>query len=124
MNSEDRWSVRHKFCQAYVELIRRVFGLRRHEFLSYTLVSLIQELCRQLWWMFVPGVLIKARWPRDDVSADPNYHYRPWLEEHVGRQGWDWDFDLLGHDVSTNRVSIKFRWPHKQKAMWAALQWT
>ena len=39
----------------------------------------------------MPSVTINVKWPVDEVSADPNDHYRPWLQEHVGRQGWDWN---------------------------------
>lgn len=59
---------------------------------------------RNLWWRFMPGVKITVEWPiglteadhlgNQIYSADPNNHFRPWLEQHVGRQGWDWDWRL------------------------------
>lgn len=27
-------------------------------------------------------------------DLEPNYHYRPWLEEHIGVQGKDWNWDI------------------------------
>jgi len=27
-------------------------------------------------------------------QEEPNVHYRPWLEENIGRQGVAWDWDL------------------------------
>jgi uncharacterized Zn-finger protein len=41
--------------------------------------------------------------PGDD---EPNDHYRPWLEEHVGEQGVDWNWDI--HSVSSNTLIIMF----------------
>jgi hypothetical protein len=29
-----------------------------------------------------------------DGAEEPNEHYRPWLEQHVGKQGIDWNWDL------------------------------
>lgn len=98
-----------------------------------------------LWWKFVRGPEIVVRWPngwtRPDhlgvscESADPNDHYRPWLEENVGKQGWDWNWrhsigdsmhtpgyesDMLGHD----QVVIKFRKKHQDSALVAKMLWT
>lgn len=82
----------------------------------------------KLWWWLVPGVIIKVRWPRgmividhDDPrwvdlggatrveidSADPNDHYRPWLEANVGKQKWHWDWGFVGNDVNENCLTIK-----------------
>jgi hypothetical protein len=27
-------------------------------------------------------------------AGEPNEHYRPWLEQHVGKQGVDWNWNL------------------------------
>ena len=56
-------------------------------------------------------------------SADPNDHYRPWLEKNVGRQGRDWDWYMGNTDVVDNRLTIRIR---KSKGTWAsvaALTW-
>jgi hypothetical protein len=63
---------------------------------------------RNLWWRFMPGAKITVAWPtgwtvpepapgggfNSTKSADPNDHFRPWLEANVGRQGWDWDWRM------------------------------
>jgi hypothetical protein len=92
----------------------------------------------KLWWRVMPGVIINVQWPRgwvvldDDgnggqtstLSADPNDHYRPWMEEHVGKQGWDWNWGVSGNDVSENRLTIKIRQKHEKYATIAALRWS
>lgn len=92
----------------------------------------------KLWWRFVPGVVINVVWPRGWVllnesmdgskvsaeSADPNDHYRPWLEQHVGRQGWDWNWGMIGTDASEHRLTIKIRQKHAMYATIAALKWS
>lgn len=98
-----------------------------------------------LWWRFMPGVTIKVKWPVGNVivlptddgwdwtlgatrqeifSADPNDHYRPWLEANVGRQGWDWNWRLTDNDVAENILTIKFRRSKEQWATVAALRWS
>jgi hypothetical protein len=91
----------------------------------------------KLWWKWMPGKSITVSWPVGEVrvrqeesglwdyvrSADPNDFYRPWLEENVGKQGWDWDwrvgpvaaenhFGTKGYDS----LIIKFK---RSKAKWA-----
>lgn len=98
----------------------------------------------QLWWRFMPGVVINVAWPKGPIkvgpahregwsgvgpefeyveSADPNDHYRPWMEEHVGRQGWDWNWGMANADVSDNRLTIKIREKHRECAIIAKLMW-
>ena len=99
----------------------------------------------KLWWRFMPGVVINVKWPTGLVkvgpshrdgwcglgpyfeyidSADPNDHYRPWLEKNVGRQGWDWDWGLVNNDPSENRITIKIRKKYSKHAIIAALKWS
>lgn len=99
----------------------------------------------KLWWRFVPGVVINVRWPRGKIvvdhndprwcdlggavwveldSADPNDFYRPWLEEHVGRQGWDWNWGMGSHDATENRLTIKIRKKHAVYATHIAMTWS
>ena len=96
----------------------------------------------KLWWRFMPGVIINVAWPTGQVkvgpshrlgwsgvgeyfeyvdSADPNDHYRPWLEKHVGRQGWDWNWSIDG--AGGNRLTIKIRRKYSKYATIAAIQW-
>jgi len=99
----------------------------------------------QIWWRFVPGTVVNVRWPRGQVkvgpshrdgwsgigeyfeyveSADPNDHYRPFLEKHVGKQGWDWDWGMADRDATDNRLTIKIRRKHEKYATMIALMWT
>lgn len=88
-------------------------------------------IVQHIWWKFVPGTTITIPWPKkewltlhDDgdgstVQAhtnDPNYHYRPYLEKNVGKQGRDWDWWL--DPVDGNTLTIKFR---KGKESWASI---
>ena len=86
------------------------------------------------WWRWMPGVTISVKWPVGWVvlnemsdgsttstqSADPNDHYRPWLEENVGKQGWDWQWQwgLRDNNIAENRLTIKIR---NNRAKWATL---
>jgi len=96
---------------------------------------------QKLWWKFVAGDIINVRWPNGEVevgpssrawdgvmnpycrqiveSSDPNDHYRPWLEKHVGKQGRDWQWRIEGLD----RLTIGFRRGKTKWATLAALQW-
>lgn len=95
------------------------------------------NIWQQLWWRFMPGVVINVRWPsgwvvlHDDGqggqtsvdSADPNDHYRPWLEQHVGRQGIHWNWGMANRDATDNRLTIKIRQKYAEHATIAALRW-
>lgn len=96
-----------------------------------------------LWWKYIPGNIITVKWPVGTirvpngdntgmmtVSADPNDHYRPWLEKNVGKQGWDWDWRIgpVAADNGTgirgyDTLLIKFRRKHTETAMMAKLMW-
>lgn len=102
------------------------------------------NLREKIWWRFMPGVIVKVRWPKGQVkvgpshrdgwsgcgpefeyieSADPNDHYRPWMEEHIGRQGWDWNWGMANDDVVGNRLTIKIRKNKAHYATFIALKW-
>jgi hypothetical protein len=40
-------------------------------------------------------------------DIEPNHYYRPWLEEHVGQQGKDWDW-RIGFTNGDNLLAIDF----------------
>lgn len=104
------------------------------------------NLREKLWWHLVPGVVINVKWPTGNIivdhndprwcdiggavwvdlgpSADPNDHYRPWMEEHVGRQKWDWDWGMADRDATDNRLTIKIRQKHHECAIIAKLMWS
>lgn len=85
---------------------------------------------KHLWWMLMPGKTIVVRWPRgwtelDHLgnqveSSDPNDHYRPWLENNVGRQGWDWDWKIAKDDQG---LEVKFRKGKQQEMVEFAMRW-
>jgi len=122
--------------------INGLFFFSRGQFLPCGL-----NLKDKLWWRFIPGVVINVAWPTGMIvagpgpedprwhdwggaayitfeSADPNDHYRPWLEKHVGKQGWDWNWGMADRDATDNRLTIKFRQKHAQWATMAALMWS
>ena len=104
------------------------------------------NLLQKLWWRFMPGVVVNVKWPAGNIvvdhnhplwqdmggavwvdlgfSADPNDHYRPWMEQHVGRQGWDWNWGMADRDATDNRLTIKIRQKYAKYATIAAIQWS
>ena len=95
----------------------------------------------------MPGVVINVKWPSGKIvagpgpddpfwcdlgganhvtfdSADPNHHYRPWMEQHVGRQGWDWNWGMADRDATDNRLTIKIRQKYAKYATIAAIRWS
>ena len=85
-----------------------------------------------LFWKLIPGLVITLKWPNgvclvkyyDDVykeeqSADPNDHYRPYLEEQVGKQFRTWDWKLDG-----DNILLKLRFDKKDVATMIGLKWS
>ncbi len=102
------------------------------------------NIMEQLWWRFMPGVVINVKWPKGPLvvdhndprwvdlggavcveidSADPNDHYRPFLEKYVGRQGWDWNWGMADRDATDNRLTIKIRRKHEKYASLLSIMW-
>ena len=98
-----------------------------------------------LWWCWMPGEMITVKWPAGLAkvcpshrygwsghepefeyveSADPNDHYRPWLEKNVGQQGWDWNWGLRDNNSAENRLTIKVMKKHAKWLTMAALMWS
>jgi hypothetical protein len=89
----------------------------------------------QLWWRYMPGVTVVVKWPRgwtepvpaagggfiQTNSADPNDHYRPYMEQHIGQQGWDWDWRI--DDIANDTLKIKIRRRHAKYATIIAMMW-
>jgi hypothetical protein len=120
--------------------IKGLFFFRKNYWLPYGL-----NIKDALWWRFMPGEMITVKWPVGQVkvgpshrygwsgygpefeyvdSADPNDHYRPWLEKNVGQQGWDWNWGLRDDNAADNRLTIKVRRKHAKWATYAALMWS
>lgn len=93
------------------------------------------SLSEWLFWKYGKGPTVTVKWPvgpieevdpvDGTISADPNDHYRPWLEKNVGKQNRDWmwkigptaadnGFGTRGYDT----LLIKFR---KSKAKWSSI---
>jgi hypothetical protein len=98
----------------------------------------------RIWWRFVGKIEVTVKWPTGDIvvdhndprwydlggavwisffSADPNDHYRPWMEQNVGRQNWDWNWELINNNVAENRLTIRMREKHAVYATHIALMW-
>jgi hypothetical protein len=113
--------------------IKKLFEFRKGRYIPCGL-----NIRDKLWWRFMPGVVVNVRWPKGWVvlheapdgscvsteSADPNDHYRPFLEQYVGRQGWDWNWGMADRDAIDNRLTIKIRQKYAKYATIAAIQWS
>lgn len=82
----------------------------------------LRKIWGDFWWKYVPGEKVRVRWPTPD-PADPNFHYRGWLERHVGRQRIDWDWNLEDYDMSENKMTIKFRLGKTDSAVIVKMMW-
>lgn len=105
------------------------------------------NLIEAAWWRWMPGETISVAWPVGQVvvdetdprmemvveptsahrqsfqSADPNDHYRPWLEKNVGRQGIHWNWGLRDNNAAENRLTIKICKSKANYASYLALKW-
>ncbi len=121
--------------------IKKLFELRKGRYLPCGL-----NFIETLWWRFMPGVIINVKWPRGNIvvndqdprwvdwggavwvdlgfSADPNEHYRWYLEKHVGRQKWDWDWGMANNDVTQDRLTIKIRRSKAKYASMIGIMWS
>ena len=52
-------------------------------------------------------------------DEEPNEHYRPWMEEHIGEQGVDWNWRI--HTVVNNQLVVDF--VDEEKATLFELTW-
>ena len=99
----------------------------------------------KVWWYFVPWIEINVKWPVGYVSVDPEYpnpnwidqgseskirhsadpndHYRPFMEKWIGRQGPDWQWYLANNDAAENRLTIRMRRKFAVYASHIAIMW-
>lgn len=111
--------------------------------IRYLRVSMYRQIYNKVWWRLMPGAEVKVKWPVGQVpraygderglhgdpdpfvgeSADPSVHYKPWMEAHVGKQGWDWNWDLRDNDSAENRLTIKVRKAKEKYASAIGLMW-
>jgi len=99
-------------------------------------------------WRMLQGGEVSVKWPMGECvvspdhprwdwtigpphyivnSADPNDHYRPWLEANVGKQGWDWEWKLVPAEPGCyspgDRVLIRVRKSKSHTLSAMALMW-
>ena len=100
---------------------------------------------RRLMFRFCTKTTIMVRWPvgaiivdhdhakwdsslgsqRQEIySADPNDHYRPELERHVGEQGLDWQWRYPVNNMADTQIGIEFAPWTRSWASYFALKWT
>jgi hypothetical protein len=79
----------------------RFLTMSKDKILNFPLVN-------RLFWEIPFGDTIELRWPKTRDIADTNELMRPWLEENVGLQGFDWDWKVKfkGGDL---KIDLKFR---------------
>lgn len=123
--------------------IKKLIKIKGRHYNDYMPCGL--NIKEKLWWWLIPGVVIKVKWPKGKIavdhndprwadlggavwiefeSTDPNDHYRPWLEQNVGRQKWDWDWGFVGNDANENCLTIKIRRKHEMYASMALIKWS
>lgn len=81
------------------------------------------NILKDLWWYLVPGQIVTVPWPNGWTESDhlgPNDHWRPWLESKVGRQGWDWDWNI---SKDCQHLDIKFRRAKRDAMVQFKLRW-
>jgi hypothetical protein len=69
---------------------------------------------QKLYWIVVPHDVVVVKWPdpfdweREPYRnmGDPNNHYRAWLEENLGEQGYNWDWHLDWSQVKLDKIYI------------------
>jgi hypothetical protein len=97
--------------------------------------NILREFYDKCWWKIVPGTIVEVKWPRGWVllhempdgsrtetnSADPNDHYRPYLEKYVGKQGIDWNWKI--GNFENDSLFIKLRKGKEQYASFIAMKW-
>lgn len=105
---------------------------------KYNPKNMIHSLISWVWWKLQTGAVVTVPWPegwgrwpnsksavmvheQGAYSADPNDHYRPWLEEHIGKQGRDWEWEIARncHD----QIVLTLRRSKRQYASIIALMW-
>ena len=112
---------------------------------SFAPQYLAASLYDAAWWRWMPGDTISVAWPVGKIcivdetdprwdwvmsaslqsfeSADPNDHYRPFLEKNVGKQGWDWNWGVRDNNSAENKLTIKVRKKHGKWATMMTLIW-
>ena len=78
---------------------------------------------QRIYWKFMTGEVIVVPWPTYPGSADPNDHYRAWLEENIGKQGRDWQWDCVYVEAGFYDLQIVVSRAKKKYAPMIGLMW-
>jgi len=129
-----RLMARRKRREGLYQRTKMLLGQSR-EFASWggnSIIDIAKHLYDRLWWKACPGTIITTKWPVGRIyslnglcykdSTDPNDHYRPELEEHVGKQGIDWDWQVGPY--ADNSLLIKIRSGKTKWATYFAVKWS
>lgn len=92
--------------------------------------NILIDLWSWIWWKWIPGQNIRIAWPANKPFA-PWETYGPWLEKHVGRQHWHWDWKFYGHMEGGrygsrevyDEVEIRIRRDRQHLATYILLLW-
>lgn len=67
---------------------------------------LTSTLANKIFWGLKFGETVVLGWPKS--KQDPNDTWRPWLENNVGLQGFDWNWRVNFKDRNF-KIDLKFR---------------
>ena len=87
----------------------------------------------RIWWYFMRGKTISVAWPQVNIdhngnvysssdAVDPRIHYKPWLEENIGKKNWLW-YWTFDRKNPGERLFITFAKNKSHYAVEAALRW-
>jgi len=85
---------------------------------------------QRFWWSSIDGVIITIPWSTYSKSSImPDHDLKNWLETHVGRKGWDWDWRLSLNpadfrEIRFGLIDIKFRKSKADLATLTLLKWS
>ena len=84
---------------------------------------------QRFWWNSISGTTITLPWGGTGSSVLPPDEWKDWLNKHVGRKGWDWDWRLSYNpnnpmELRFGLIDIKFRKGKDEFAALVLLKWS
>ncbi len=85
---------------------------------------------QRFWWTSLGGIIITVPWGGTSVSSLlPPDEWKQWMDKHVGKKGWDWDWRLSinpknPQELRFGLIDIKFRPGKEDLATLVLLKWT
>lgn len=80
----------------------------------------VRDLYLHFYWRVMVGPRVLVKWP---TGTEPNEAYRPWLEENVGKQGKDWEWNHVYVEAGAFDLEIVLTKKKKHHAAMIALMW-